>query len=313
MKYRVYIPTIVLAVFLVGYYVYTQTESAPQTQQTATPVVNPLINQEAYVLPVLETTYFPLLNSSIPQPVVSAKSFLVLDTETERTLYSRSADQKLPVASLTKIMTAMVVLDSYNLNDMVTVASGSVKVDNERQDLYLGEQVSVIDLLQMMLIKSSNDAAYALAAHGQKSGIRLVEKMNEKAFQLGMANSLFFDPAGLEDDAYSTAQDLRKMMLYSFKNYNELWSITKIRNKAVTSADGKFKHDLVSTNKLFDTITGIEGGKTGYTDGALGCMILITKVPNEDSEIISIVLGSTNRFGDTKALVDWIFTAYRWK
>lgn len=313
MKYRVYIPTIVLAVFLIGYYVYTQAESDPLAQQTATPVVNPLINQEAYVLPVLETTYFPLLNSSIPQPTVSAKSFLVLDTETERTLYSRGADQKLPVASLTKIMTAMVVLDSYNLNDIVTVASGSVRVDNERQDLYLGERISVIDLLQMLLVKSSNDAAYALAGHGQKSGIRLVEKMNEKAFQLGMANSLFFDPAGLEDDAYSTAQDLRKMMLYSFKNYKELWSITKIQNKTITSADGKFRHDLVSTNKLFGTINGIDGGKTGYTDGALGCMILITKVPNENSEIISIVLGSTDRFGDTKALIDWIFTAYRWK
>lgn len=310
---RLYIPTLLLVGFLVAdYFFILEPESQVSADPEATPITNS-IDTQAYVLPALESTYYPILNSRIPEPRVDAQAFLVFDTDSGRTLYSRNADIELPIASLTKIVSAMVILDNYNLNDIVTVASGSVRVDGEKQDLYLAEELKVIDLLQMMLIQSSNDAAYALLEHGKIQGLNFVQKMNEKASDIGMKESLFLDPAGLDDGAYSTAKDLKQMIEYSRKNYSELWSITRTRTKTIISADEKFRHDIVSTNKLFDLVPAIEGGKTGYTEGALGCMILITQVPNDSSKIVTIVLGSTGRFADTNALVTWIFKAYRWK
>lgn len=267
---------------------------------------------QAYILPIAGPNYIPILDSSIPRPEISAKSALVYDTRSSRFLYEKNGNAKLPIASLTKIMSAVIILENLNLEDIVTVSEDSIRVDGEKQDIYLGEKLTVRNLLKLMLIESSNDAAYAAAAHAKKTGIDFVGLMNLKAVSLGMTDSFFIDPAGLDDKGYSTAQDLVKLVEYSL-SYPEIWDISAEKTAIVESSDERIKHAIKSTNRLLGLIKDIIGGKTGYTEGAGQCMILVTSVPDYPSKLISIVLGSDDRFEDTQKLIEWTRTAYRWK
>jgi len=163
-----------------------------------------------------------------------------------------------------------------------------------------------------MLIESSNDAAYAVMSYAKSRGINFVELMNAEAVKAGMSNSYFIDPAGLNDNAYSTASDLIKLVEYSLK-YHEIWDISAEKTAIVESSDERIKHEIISTNRLLGLVKDIIGGKTGYTDGALQCMILVTSIPDYPSKIVSVVLGSNDRFGDTQRLIDWTRAAYSWK
>jgi len=269
-------------------------------------------DQRVYVLPISGPNYIPIFDSSVSQPTIGAKSALVYDTRSSRFLYEKNRKIKLPIASLTKVLSAVVVLENLDLNDIVTISEESIKVDGERQDLYLGEKISVRNLLKLMLIESSNDASYAIAAHAQSQGIDFVGSMNTKARALNMPDSYFIDSAGLNDSGYSTAEDLIKLVEYSL-NYQEIWDISAEKTAIIESSDERIKHTATSTNRLLGLVKDIIGGKTGYTEGAGQCMILVTSVPGYPSKLVSIVLGSDDRFGDTQKLIDWARQAYRWK
>ena len=144
------------------------------------------------------------------------------------------------------------------------------------------------------------------------SGFNFVGLMNRKAVELGMNNSIFHDPAGLNDDALSTSEDLLKLVKYSFK-FNELWSILSEKSDTVYSIDGGIAHQINSTNQLLGAIPDVVGGKTGYTDIALGGVMLVIDVPGENDKLVSVVLGSTERFTDTQKLIDWVKRAYSWE
>ena len=186
--------------------------------------------------------------------------------------------------------------------------------DQEGADFYLGEQLFFKDLLGVMLVKSSNDAAMAVAkAVENKTKRRFPDLMNKKAQELDMLNSYFIHPAGLNDDAYSTAENLLKLVIYS-KKYPEIWGWLALPTITITSIDGKNSHTFSSTNKLFTSLDEIVGGKTGYTDGALGCMILEVRISGlKGGSFLAIVLGSPSRFEDTKKLVEWGKSAFRWE
>lgn len=268
-------------------------------------------NQAAYVLPISEPSYLPILNTAVEKPIISAKSATVFDTRSSRFLYSKNPDVRLPIASLTKLLSAVVILENMDLDGVVRIPKEAIKVDGEKQTLYLDENIKVRDLLKMMLIESSNDAAYALKYHAANSGIDSIGLMNKKVIELGMKNSIFHDMAGLNDDALSTSEDLIKLVKFSL-GIRELWSILGEKTASVFSADGKIEHRLNSTNQLFGIIPDVIGGKTGYTDGALGCMILVVDVPGKNDKLISIILGSTERFTDTEKLINWVKKAYTW-
>ena len=269
-------------------------------------------NGQAYILPISGPNYVPVLDSNIPRPTIDAKSAVVYDTHSDRILYDKNSNLKLPIASLTKIMSAVVVLENLSLDDIVTISENSIRVDGEKQDLYLGEKMSVRNLLKLMLIESSNDAAYAIMFYAKSQGLDFVDLMNAEAAGLDMADSRFIDPAGLNDNAYSTVLDLIKLVKYSL-NYQEIWDISAEKTAIVESSDERIKHQVTSTNRLLGLVKDIIGGKTGYTDGALQCMILVTSISNYPSKVISIVLGSHDRFGDTQRLTDWSRTAYSWQ
>src|SRR3989338_2265478 len=269
-------------------------------------------DEQAYILPISGPNYIPILDSNIQKPLIGAKSAIIYDTGSSRFLYERNLEIKLPIASLTKILSAVVALEKLNLDDIATISESSIRVDGEKQDLYLGEKLSVRNLLKLMLIESSNDAAYALANYAEEKRLDFTGEMNLKAKALNMRDSFFNDPAGLDDSAYSTAQDLVKLVEYSL-NYKEIWDISAEKTAIIESSDERIKHSIKSTNRLLGLIKDIIGGKTGYTDGALECMILVASVPDYTGQLISIVLGSDDRFGDTQKLVEWTRAAYRWK
>ncbi len=267
---------------------------------------------EAYVLPVTQADYLPTLDTSAGNLSIDAKAALVLDVSTGRNLYQKNIQQRLPIASLTKIMTAIIVWERLKPDDVVTVAPTAMKVDGERQDLYKGEQLTVRSLMELMLIRSSNDAAYALRDFAKQQGIDLIAEMNEKASELGMRSTHFTDPAGLDDAAYSTAEDLGKAVKYALQ-YDAIWNVSRQPSATIQSVDGRILHEVQSTDQLLGVLSDIIGGKTGYTDGALGCMILIVNASHGDNKIIGIVLGSTARFEAMKDMVQWTQRAYRWQ
>lgn len=270
-------------------------------------------SSQAYIFPISEPSYLPILVSGADRPLLDAKSAGAYDTRSGRFLFAKSARTHLPVASLTKILTSLVVLEYLNVDETVKVPAGAVRVDGEKQTLYLDEELSVLSLMKLMLIGSSNDAAYALAQHfKEKTGTDIVEKMNEKAASLQMMESKFFDPAGLNDEAYSTVEDLAKLVRTALKQ-DLIWDITTEKSATVKSVDSKIEHKIESTNQLFGVIPNVVGGKTGYTDIALGSMVLVVDIPGKNDKIISIILGSKDRFGDTQRMLDWVKMAYSWE
>ena len=272
----------------------------------------PLNGIQAYIFPVSAPSYLPELNTAVERPQLSAKSAVIYDTRSSRYLYSKNPEDRLPVASLTKLLTAIAAIENLNLDDIVTVSEESVKVDGEKQTLYLDEKIRVRDLLKMMLVESSNDAAYALRFYASSSGVDLIGLMNRKAVELGMLNSIFRDPAGLNDDALSSSEDIVKLVIYSLK-FDELWATLGEKMISVYSIDGKIEHKINNTNQLLGIIPDIIGGKTGNTDKALGCMLLVVDIPGKNDKIISIVLGSDERFTDTEKLINWTKRAYNWE
>ncbi len=272
-----------------------------------------ITSEKAFLLPVTETNYNPVRDFNIPEPVLDANAAALFDVQSGRFLFAKNINKRLPIASVTKLMSAVVVLENSDLNQIFSVPPETINVDGNGADLFKNEQLRVDDLLKIMLVKSSNDAALTLAAGVQKSGIDFVSKMNEKAGALGMPNTKFADPAGLSDyDAFSTAADLIKLVNY-IKNYDLVSNILKEKTMDVSSADGKIVHHLVSTNQLLGQIQGIIIGKTGYTDSALGTMVLEVDLDATGSRLISVILGSHDRFGETKKLIEWGKTAYSWE
>lgn len=269
--------------------------------------------QRAFLLPVSQTNYLPVRDFNIPEPELEARAAVLFDISSGKFLFAENMNRRLPIASITKLMTAVVVLENLDLSRTFTVSAENVNVDGNGADLYRGEQIKGGNLFKIMLIKSSNDAALVFAAQAQKEGIDLIAKMNEKAQQIGMFNTKFSDPAGLDDyGAFSTAADLVKLVRYSEKH--ELISET-LREKSadVYSVDGQIAHHLINTNQLLGQISGIFLGKTGYTDRALGTMVLDVHIGSGQDRVISIILGSDDRFGETKKLIDWAPKAYSWK
>ncbi len=309
MKLKLYFLTIILAALIAVNVIFIVKFPKQGNDFANAEILN---NSQVYVLPVSEPSYLPILVSGADRPLLDARSAGVYDTRSGRFLFAKSARSNLPVASLTKIMTSLVVLEHLNINDTVKVPAEVIRVDGEKQTLYKEEEISVLSLLKLMLVESSNDAAYALEHYFNKiTGTNLVEKMNEKALSLQMTESKFLDPAGLNDEAHSTVEDLVKLVRSSLKE-DLIWDITTEKSTTVRSVDGKIEHKIESTNQLFGVIPDVVGGKTGYTDIALGAMVLIVDIPGKNDKIISIVLGSKERFTDTEKLINWVKTAYSW-
>lgn len=251
----------------------------------------------------------PIRNWNIADPEISAKTAIVFDTTRQMILFQKNGiNDPYPIASLTKLMTALVVMDNAKMNNIFEVSKNAVNTNSEIGDLIVGEKLTVNNLLHILLMDSSNDAAVALAENISSDFVKL---MNEKAKTIGLKNTFYADPSGLDPENRSSAIDLTKIMQEAIK-YPKLVEIMQTSAIDFASVDGKFQHHPRNTDKLLKEITGIIGGKTGYTEEAGNCMILATKSPDQNGIIITVVIDAKDRLAETKALINWTQQAFFW-
>ena len=242
------------------------------------------------------------------------------DTKAGKTLFEKNNNRVQPIASLTKILSALIILEENHINDIVTVPLEATKISGSKIDIYQYEKITVETLLKSVLIASANDSMVALAIHNAESEQKFVRKMNEKAKKMGLTSAKFYNSTGLDlynpdtDEMYGntmSANDLLTLTRIALKN-DFLRETVKKDTFWGTSVNEEFAHEKTSTNQLLGTFVNSKGVKTGYTKLAGEC--LINLIQSEDNkEIITIILGSKDRFGETKNLVAWILDSFVWK
>ncbi len=240
-------------------------------------------------------------------PDVDMRAGILVDS-TGRVLWARSASSKRPMASITKIMTAVVALDSAKLDKSVIVPAVALTAGESSAELKAGEKVTVRRLLEDTLVKSGNDAATALAITTAGSEKAFVAKMNRKAKELGLTATSFKNPHGLDESGHFTsARDIQILARYAMKNpeFRRIVGTKYIRI-------GADKHRVANSNLLIGTYTGATGVKTGWTDGAGFSLAAAAKRGGD--ELYAIVLGTPSdqaRFAEARTLLDWGFAHYR--
>lgn len=239
-------------------------------------------------------------------PEITAKSAIsikIYESGNERVIFEKNPDQILPIASLTKLMTALVALEYYDPSLIIEISKKAVEQPEDFGQLRVGERLSVEDLLHTMLIESSNDSAYALTELINEQAF--IDLMNIEARNLGLGNTHFADSSGYKSESRSTANDLAKFAKYLLKERPEIWQITAQPEYSLYDNQGVFHHQLSSTNEILEEFSQIIGGKTGYTFEANGCFILLLKDRRNENVFINVILGSKNRFGDMRKLIDY--------
>lgn len=268
---------------------------------------------EIIIPPVRQARAFPdnpVLGTSASYPVISAQGVMVVDLKSGVLLYEKNPNLRLLPASTTKIITALVALDIYNLDDVVKISSG-VRVDGQKIGLYEGEEMTVENLLNALLIYSANDAAEALARAHPLGREAYIDLMNVKAMELGMTNSHFYNPAGLDGEMqYATAKDLARATEVALR-IPVFARMVSTKETVITDVSQKNIYKIKNINKLLGEIPGVMGVKTGWTENAREN--LVTYVERDGKKIIITLLGSSDRFGETKELIDWIFENYKWE
>lgn len=247
-------------------------------------------------------TYTPALADSAPD--ISAHSAIVIHSDSGRVLFEKNADERMLIASTTKIMTALVVLENCNMDDTVTVGAESAGVEGSSMYLKAGGEYSVRDLLCGLLLVSGNDAAIALALHTAGSVEAFAELMNSTAERIGMTSSHFMNPHGLDEDGhYSTARDLSLLTRVCMRN-PDFRAI--VSSKSAVTADGQ---TLYNHNKLLSRCEGCVGVKTGYTRAA--GRSLVSCCVRGDAEYICVTLDAPSDWDDHEKLYDWAFGTFR--
>lgn len=249
------------------------------------------------------------LNSSkneIKSPDTNSRACVVIDRNTNTILYGKNEKQKRKMASTTKIMTATVIIENFNLNDTIEVSKKAAGTGGSRLGLKSGDKITINDLLYGLMLRSGNDAAVALAEYAGGSIKGFAELMNKKASELGLANTHFETPHGLDsDEHYTTAYELAILSNYALNNPT-FAQIVGTKNYTITI--NGYPKQLNNTNELLGNLNGVYGVKTGFTNGANRC--LVTACKRNDIDIICVVLGAdTKNFRtlDSIKLINYVF------
>ncbi|KKU29254.1 MAG: serine-type D-Ala-D-Ala carboxypeptidase [Candidatus Amesbacteria bacterium GW2011_GWA2_47_11b] len=242
------------------------------------------------------------ISQNLPPPTVSAKNIFIIDQASQTVFLQKSADQPVFPASTTKMMTALVVLDNFSLDQPITVTR-SYPI-GQHVGFRPGETLTVEQLLYATLVQSGNDAAEILAENFPAGRQVFIDLMNVKAAALNLDHTHFANPTGIDESGhYSSAADLARLASFALKN-PEFARIVSTENSIVSN------HILTNVNELLGKIPGVLGVKTGFTDGA--GQSLVTLVNRDDHPVIMVVLGSLDRFGDSEKLIDWVYSNFKW-
>lgn len=251
----------------------------------------------------------PPVSKNIAIPDFSARAVFIQDLATGTILYQKDANISYPIASTTKIMTALIASEYFKQNTVLTVGN-SANVPGSRVGLAQGENLTFRSLLYGMLLSSGNDAAFALAENYLGGVAGFISAMNKKAMDLGLKKTHFDNPAGFDSPYhYSSAADLAKITEESLKD-STLAKIFATKETNVISVNKKYIHQLVNLNKLLSDVKGVLGVKTGTTEGAKEN--LVTLVNRDSHKVLLVVLGSNDRFGETTRLIDWTYSNFQW-
>ncbi len=251
-----------------------------------------------------------IMQSADAQDVApSARAAVVMDVVSGRVLYGKNMDERLPMASTTKIMTAITAIENGNINDIVIASLKAQNTGGSSIYLQAGERLSLEDLLYGLMLQSGNDAAVAIAEHvgGSTEGFALM--MNQKAVEIGAYNTNFVNPHGLDDvHHYTTAGDLAKIASYGLRN-QVFARIVSTKQKKIPWWGRDYSRVLKNKNKLLWQMEGGDGVKTGYTRRAGRC--LVASATRNGWQLVSVVLNCGTMWQESVSLLEYAFNAYQ--
>lgn len=244
------------------------------------------------------------------EPTINSRKAIVYDRKSKRILYGKNEKVKCAMASTTKIMTATVVLENANLSDVVTISAKAGGTGGSRLGLKKGDKITLNDLLYGLMLRSGNDAAVAIAEHVGGSVQGFADMMNKKAQELGLTDTNFVTPHGLDNSKhYTTAYELAKLTDYALQN-EKFAQIVGTKQTSITI--NGVPRTIANTNELLGVLNGVVGVKTGFTNGAGRC--LVTETKRNDKDIIIVVLGADtkkDRTIDSIKLIEYTFSNFK--
>lgn len=246
----------------------------------------------------------------INEPQINARAAIIYDRSTKQIIWGKNEMEKRAMASTTKIMTAIVVLENANLDDVVTISKKAAGTGGSRLKIRAEDKITVRDLLYGLMLRSGNDAAVALAEHVGESVEGFAGLMNKKAEQIGLKNTHFVTPHGLDDENhYTTAYELAILTDYALENS----TFKKIVNtKSTQIRINENPMNIYNTNELLGVLPGVDGIKTGFTNNAGRC--LVTSCTRDENQIITVVLGcdtKKQRTSDSTKLIEYAYKNYK--
>lgn len=262
---------------------------------------------------------FPALQAQSSLSMFVRKDGLPAQAGEAKILFEKEGAHRLPIASLTKLMTALVASKHYDSIESIEISRSAVLEEQEVGYLRVGDVFSMQDLLYPLLMESSNDAAAALAEIMGREAF--VDLMNLEAKELGLEDTRFVNPTGLDPNNpadplnYSTARDLAVLAGYLAKEHPDILQILSIKEQDLFTLAGAFHHTMKNTNELLSFEgwpTPIVGGKTGWTPLAKGCLVLVLQSPKGQGFLVNVVLGAEDRFSAMKTLVNWTYNSFTW-
>lgn len=259
---------------------------------------------------VLSLCVFSFNVNAVDMADVSAKGAVLIDAVTGEVLFEKNARQKLPMASTTKIMSAMLALESENLDEEFVVDPNAIKVEGSSMGLQEGDRVTMRALVYGMLLPSGNDAANAAAVRLCGSVEAFVQKMNDRAAELGLKSTHFVTPSGLDDDTddhYSTAYDMAVLAREALKN-PDFREICGTYSAKLKFGNPPYERWLTNSNKLLNSCKGVIGVKTGFTDKAKRCFV--SACERNGATLICVTLNDPNDWLDHSRLYDYGFTMF---
>ena len=267
--------------------------------------------QKRWIASILTISLFAVLSPAMAmaekaEPSIESQSAILIEQSTGKVLFGENAHQRLPMASTTKIMTALIAIEKGNLDDIVTTASEAYGVEGSSMYIQKNEKLSLKDLIYGLMLNSGNDAAIAIAIHIGGSIEGFADLMNERALSLGLTNTHFVTPNGLHDpEHYTSAFDLAAIAREAMNNET-------FREIAATpyycTETGNVKRTLKSKNKILWQYEGGNGIKTGYTEAAGKCLVFSAE--RADMELIGVVLNSPDIFPESMNMLDYGFEAF---
>ncbi|MDP4133534.1 MAG: D-alanyl-D-alanine carboxypeptidase family protein [Bacillota bacterium] len=236
----------------------------------------------------------------------SAKAAAIIDCQDGRILYEKNGDKRLPMASTTKIVTAITAIENGKLSDVVTVSANAAKTEGSSVYLVMGEKLTLEDLLYALLLESGNDASVAIAEHISGSTQNFAVLMNQTAKKAGATNSNFTNPSGLDDkNHYTTAKDLAIITAYALKN-KEFSNIVSTQRKTIPCQYTSWDRQLDNHNKLLKMYSGADGVKTGYTRRSGRC--LVSSATRNNWKIAAVTLSDPDDWNDHIKMMDYAFS-----